>query len=208
MTVRVVGAGLGRTGTHSLKIALERLLGGTCHHMIEVFGHPEEMPVWQAAAEGHTPDWREFLAGYSATCDWPSAAFWPEISAAFPDALIVLSVRDPDSWWKSAHNTIFFPLNDALAKPVGEDPWADMIRAIFAARFTGDIDDERAMKDAFAAWNERVRREADASRLVEWQASDGWGPLCAALGVPVPDEPFPVTNTTAEFREMLGQPPL
>jgi hypothetical protein len=191
-----------------LKIAFERLLGGTSHHMIEVFGHPDEPPVWKAAAEGQMPDWHEFLAGYSATCDWPSAAFWPELAAAFPDAPIVLSVRDADSWWKSASNTIFFPLHDALAKPAGEDPWADMVRAIFAARFPGDIDDEQAMKRGFVEWNERVQREADPARLVVWQASDGWGPLCDALGVDVPDEPFPVTNTTKEFREMLGVPPL
>jgi len=209
MTVRIVGAGLGRTGTHSLKVAFEQLLGGTSHHMVEVFAHPDETPVWQAAAEGRMPDWQEFLSGYTATCDWPAAAFWPEIAAAFPDAPILLSVRDPEAWWTSASNTIFFPLRDSLAKEPGEDPWADMIRALFGARFCSDIDDADAMKREFIAWNERARAEADPDRLVVWRASDGWGPICAALGVPVPDEPFPVTNTTAEFQAMMaaGGPP-
>ncbi len=204
--MRAVGAGLGRTGTHSLKVAFERLLGGTSHHMIEVFAHPDEMPVWTAAAEGRMPDWQQFLGGYSATCDWPSAAFWPEIAAAFPDAPIILSVRDPESWLTSAHNTIFVHLQDALDKPAGEDPWADMIRAIFSARFDANIHDDEAMKRAFAEWNDRVRRDADPDRLVVWRATDGWPPLCDALGVPVPDEPFPVTNTTEEWRQRTAQP--
>lgn len=208
MAPRVVGAGLGRTGTHSLKIALEQLLGGTCHHMVEVFQHPDEMPVWEAAAEGTMPDWQQFLAGYSATADWPSAAFWPEISAAFPDAIVLLSERDPDAWYRSAHNTIFVPLAETMAKPHGEDPWADMIRAVFGRRFTEHYDDAEAAKAAFVANNERARAEIDPARLVVWTPADGWDPICKALGVAVPDTPFPVTNTTADFREMLGLPPV
>jgi hypothetical protein len=204
MSVRVVGAGVGRTGTHSLKLALERLLGGTCHHMAEVFNRPEELPVWQAAADGRMPDWTTFLAPYSATCDWPSAAFWAEISDAFPDAVIVLSVRDPEAWLASAQATIFHPLAGAIARPRGEDAWADMARAVFHHRFSDRLDDRNAMLAAFSAHNERVRRDADPDRLVVWQASDGWEPLCAALGVPVPEEPFPLTNTTEEFRAMLA----
>ncbi|MCW3097333.1 MAG: hypothetical protein JWL77_2951, partial [Chthonomonadaceae bacterium] len=97
MTLRVVGAGLGRTGTHSLKLALERLLGAPCHHMVEVFQHPEQVTVWNAAAHGTVPDWKEFLGGYAAAVDWPAAGFYPELMEAFPDALVVLSVRDTQS---------------------------------------------------------------------------------------------------------------
>ena len=208
MTIHVVGAGLGRTGTHSLKVALEQLLGGTCHHMVEVFQHPEQAPVWQAAAEGTMPDWHEFLAGYTATVDWPAAAFWPELSAAFPDAVVLLSVRDPDAWYTSARNTILLPLTGAAEKPSGDDAWADMIGAMMRNRFTDRLDDAEAAKAAFVTNNERARAEVDPDRLVVWEASDGWGPICAALDLPVPDEPFPLTNTTAEFREMMGAPPL
>lgn len=208
MALRVVGAGIGRTGTHSLKLALESLLGGTCHHMAEVFAHPDEIPVWKAAAEGSMPDWEQFLAGYTASCDWPSAAFWPELSAAFPDAPIVLSVRDADSWWKSASNTIFLPLLDAAQRPPGDDAWTDMATTMLHHRFTLDLSDPDVVKARFVEWNDRVRREADPDRLVVWQASDGWQPLCTALGLAVPDEPFPLSNTTAEFRARMGAPPV
>src|SRR5262245_3217336 len=103
MSLRVVGAGLGRTGTMSLKIALERLLGAPCYHMIEVFQHPEHVAFWHEAALGRMPDWDQLFAGYAAAVDWPSAAFWPELMEAYPDALVVLSVRDTQSWWQSAH---------------------------------------------------------------------------------------------------------
>src|SRR5690348_10458482 len=106
MSLRVIGAGCGRTGTMSLKLALERLLGAPCYHMVEVFAHPEHVPDWHAAALGNMPDWNALFAGYAAAVDWPASAFWPELSAAFPDALVVLSVRDAQSWWQSAHETI------------------------------------------------------------------------------------------------------
>src|SRR5207244_1907794 len=107
MSLRVVGAGLGRTATYSLKIALERLLGAPCYHMVEVFEHPEHVATWHDAALGRMPDWQEFLAGYAAAVDWPASAFWREMSEAFRDAIILLSTRDPVSWWESAHATIF-----------------------------------------------------------------------------------------------------
>src|SRR5438132_13248585 len=105
VTVRIVGAGLGRTGTMSLKIALERLLGAPCYHMIEVFEHPEHVPVWHAAVRGEPVDWDALFAGYVAAVDWPVAAFWREISAANPDAVVLLSVRDAAAWWQSADQT-------------------------------------------------------------------------------------------------------
>lgn len=207
MGLRVVGAGLGRTGTKSLKTALERLLGGTCHHMMEVFQRPEQVPVWTAASEGTMPDWHALMADFTASCDWPSAAFWPELSAAFPDALVVLSTRDPDAWYRSANATIFVPIRAALATPPGTDPWSDMARALFTHRFCAEVDDEALMKQRFVEHNERVRREVDPDRLLVWEASHGWEPLCRALALPVPDEPFPLTNTTEEFQEMMGVRP-
>ena len=107
MSLRVVGAGIGRTGTLSLKLALERLLEGRCYHMMETFGRPQDVGVWQHAANGDFPDWAEFLADYRAAVDWPASAFWPELAEAFPDALILLSTRPAEAWYKSAHDTIF-----------------------------------------------------------------------------------------------------
>src|SRR3954451_12478985 len=107
MTMRLVGAGLGRTGTHSLKLAIERLTGAPCYHMMEVFGHPEHLPVWREAATGTEPDWPELLKDYEAIVDWPGASFWREMSAAFPDAVILLSTRsDAETWSRSASKTI------------------------------------------------------------------------------------------------------
>jgi hypothetical protein len=203
--LRVVGAGLGRTGTHSLKIALERLLGAPCYHMVEVFKRPPDMTTWTAAANGAPTDWHKLFDGYEAVVDWPAAAFWSEISEAFPEAIIIFSHRDPDGWWKSASRTIFEGFRRRPGPAPTEGPGANpafvqMITALFSKTFTADFLDEAAAKAAFERHNADVRKRAPRARLVEWQAKDGWGPLCAALGVPVPEEPFPVTNTTEEFR--------
>lgn len=199
MALRVVGAGLGRTGTNSLKVALERLLGAPCYHMIEVFAHPEHIPVWQAAVQGQMPDWHMLFAGFGAAVDWPAAAFWPELSAAFPDALVLLSVREPQAWWQSASETIFPSIRQQT-----DSEWHAMVDELFAARFTTAIDDRDAAIAAFERHNARVRASVPAHRLLEWRAADGWAPLCAALGVPVPNEPFPHTNTRADWQARNG----
>src|SRR6478736_7536238 len=119
MELRVVGVGLGRTGTNSLKLALERLLDAPCHHMIEVFANGEQFPLWVAALEGD-PDWTAIYGGYAATVDWPGAAFWRELVAANPDAVVLLSRRESaEVWWNSARRTIFAPFNgeDAPTPP-------------------------------------------------------------------------------------------
>jgi hypothetical protein len=196
--LKVVGAGVGRTGTHSLKVALEQLLGGRCYHMLEVFGRPGDAVVWAGVFRGQEPDWHEFMADFDAAVDWPAGGAWRELAAAFPDAPVLLSTRDPDSWWKSASNTIFERLGDS------PDPaWNDMIDAMLG-RFTRDYMDEDAAKAAFVAHNEAVRAEVPPERLIEWQPGDGWGPLCEGLGLDVPDTPFPHLNTTEEFRAMTG----
>ena len=204
MTLRVVGAGLGRTGTHSLKLALEDLLGAPCHHMYEVIEHPEQIPVWQRAVDGEPVDWDALLDGYAATVDWPAASFWRELADRYPDALVLLSVRDTDGWWTSAHDTIF-ELGD---REPPDDPvfgaQLRMVHALLDRRFTPGWRDERAAKAAYDAHNAAVRAAVPAERLVEWQPGDGWGPICAALGVAVPDEPFPHVNSTSDFRTLTG----
>jgi hypothetical protein len=199
MTLEVVGAGVGRTGTHSLKIALEQLLGGECHHMLEVFQHPEEIPVWTAAIDGTAVDWVALMEPYRCLVDWPGASFWPELLAANPDALVLLSVRDPEEWYRSGSNTIFIALN----RPPGANPWMDTMRRLLRDRFSDKLDNATAMMDAYERHNARVRAGVPASQLLEWTPSDGWDPLCERLGVAVPDGPFPVSNTTKEFREMM-----
>ncbi len=206
MALKVVGAGVGRTGTHSLKLALEQLLGGRCHHMIEILGEPAQAAGWTDAIEGREVDWQQVMAGYVAQVDWPGASFWREISAANPDSLVLLSTRDPESWYRSASNTIFQPIEPT---PPGLEDWfGTTMPKLFGTRFSDDLGNATAMMEAFERHNAEVRAGVPAERLLEWTASDGWEPICARLGVAVPDEPFPLKNTTSETRAMLGMPAL
>ncbi|HEV7526604.1 MAG TPA: sulfotransferase [Acidimicrobiia bacterium] len=204
MSLRVVGAGLGRTGTNSLKVALEQLLGGRCYHMVEVFGRPADIGRWQDAVDGKPVDWLALMEEFSAAVDWPVCAFWPEIADAFPDAIVLLSTRcNSAEWWKSANDTIF------AVTQLGEPPdgmlaaQRRMIQGLFD-RFTPNWKDRNEAMRAYDRHNDAVRAAVAPGRLVEWQPGDGWEPLCAALGIPVPDAEFPHTNTTGEFRAMVG----
>lgn len=172
MALRVIGAGLGRTGTMSLKEALERLLGGPCYHMVEVFPRPAHFGLWTAAGRGERGDWNALFDGFTAAVDWPASAFWNEISEAFPESIILLSTRDSaESWWKSASETIF-----RVATADRGGPMAEMIDAIFEARFTKAIHDRAAAMAAYERHNAHVRATAPRDRLVEWTPKDGWGP--------------------------------
>jgi hypothetical protein len=199
--MQIVGAGLGRTGTLSLKLALEQLLGAPCYHMAEVFGRPDDIAVWQRAIDGDPPDWPTFFAGYEAAVDWPASAFWRELSDAFPAAPVLLSTRrDADAWWTSANDTIFqISRADAPGDP-NVQAHRDMAFSLFAQRFTPDWRDEAAAKRAYEAHNAEVRATIAPDRLVDWHPGDGWAPICAALGLDVPDTAFPHVNTTEEFR--------
>jgi hypothetical protein len=201
MTLRVVGAGVGRTGTHSLKIALERLCGGTCHHMLEVFPRPEQAEYFTRAIDGEAVDWTEVYADFTAMVDYPGAMFWREAAATFPDAPVLLSTRPAEDWYRSASNTIFLALQGG--PPEGR-AWMEAVRRGLRNTFSDDFGNKDAMIAAYERHNAEVRAEVPAERLIDWTPSDGWDPICAALGVPVPDEPFPLTNTTNEFREMMG----
>jgi len=203
MTLKMIGAGFGRTGTLSLKLALERLLGAPCYHMMEVFPRPAHFGLWTAAARGQAVDWNALFDGFAAVVDWPASAFWAELAAEYPGAPILLSTRDSASWWKSASATIFDRSRTAPAPPMRE-----MLDALFGARFTLAIHDREQAIAAYERHNAHVRATAPRDRLVEWRPGDGWAPLCKALALPVPDEPFPHVNTTDEFRaRVVGGPP-
>jgi sulfotransferase family protein len=202
VALRVVGAGLGRTGTNSLKLALEQLLGGPCYHMLEVIAHPDHAAEWERAAEGDPPDWARLLDGYVATVDWPAAAFYEELMAVYPDAIVLLSTRqDAEAWWRSADATIFQAIGRVRDDP---GPVERMIFSMLDRQFTPEWGQHDASVAAYLRHNEQVRARVPASRLVEWTTGDGWRPLCRALGVPEPDAPFPHVNTTSDFRAMTG----
>ncbi len=200
MTLRVIGSGMGRTGTASLKLALERLLGGPCYHMMEVFPRPHHFKLWAAAGRGEPVDYKALFEGFVATVDWPAAACWEELAQVYPDAIILHSERDPEAWWKSASATIF--------KPRAERPpaMAEMIGALFGPRFTTKIDDKEAAIAAYNRNNAHVHATAPKSRLVVWRPGDGWDPLCKALHLPVPEQPFPHLNTTEDFNARIPTP--
>jgi hypothetical protein len=205
MTLRVVGAGLGRTGTNSLKVALERLLGGPCFHMLEVFARPEVIPLWQAAVEGAPIDAEALMPGFAACVDWPAAAFWRELADASPEAIVLLSTRSSaPAWWKSADETIFAVARRGVPDDPAMQAQMRMILSLFEHRFTPDWSDATCAQRAYDAHNAEVRSAVPKERLVEWQPGDGWEPIASALGVAVPDEPFPHTNSTADFRAMVG----
>lgn len=192
--LKVVGAGLGRTGTMSLKLALERLLGKPCYHMSEVFSHPEHIPLWNAAIRGERIEWSEIFDGYEAAVDWPASAFWLELSNLYPHSLVILSYRDPDAWWKSVSSTIF-----PHHKNEPDSEWRTMVTALLRDKFTPDTTNRQACIEAFNQHNEFVRNAGLGTRLLEWKASEGWESLCGALDLPIPDEPFPYVNSTEEF---------
>jgi hypothetical protein len=208
MGLQVVGAGLGRTGTHSLQLALQQLLGGRCYHMIEVFGRPDDIPIWHAAVNGDMPDWNEFLAEYNAAVDWPACSFWRELLAENPDAMVLLSSRDTDGWWTSVSNTIFNIAD--LDMPVGDAAAAQKAMALdmFTKTFTPNWQGETEAKRAYERHNADVRASVPADRLIDYRPGDGWEPICEKLGLPVPSDPFPHVNTTDEFRAMVGMEPL
>jgi hypothetical protein len=183
----------------SLKLALERLLGAPCYHMIEVF-QKNHYQSWIDAAAGRY-DWDRMFDGYAAAVDWPAAGWWKEISAKYPDAIILHSTRESsEAWWKSANATIFNPLRQRPPGPMG-----DMMGAMLTARFTPDIHDKAAAIAKYESNNAEVLATAPKGRLVQWKPGDGWAPLCAALKLPVPSEPFPHVNTTDEFNERISK---
>ena len=193
--MKIIGACLARTATNSLKIALERLNGQPCYHMLETFEHPEHFQVWTDAIQGQSPNWRDLFAGYAAVVDEPAAFFWRELSTAFPDALILLSVRDTDDWWQSTVRTIL-----RAERSLPPSPIKDLLQLMWSAEFCFDRNDESAAKAGYERYIEDVRNHAPRTRLIEWHLGDGWNPICEALGVPVPDEPFPHVNRFAEFQ--------
>jgi hypothetical protein len=206
MALKVVGAGFGRTGTLSLKTALEKLDCGPCYHMMEVFPRPEHVAMWHRLAFGQTMDWDELFRGFRATVDWPSTRWWREIAAHYPDAKVVLSVRDPEAWYKSVIDTIYQPMR----LPAPDDApeivrlQSEMVRkAILSETFDNRFEDKAHAIEVFNRHNQEVRAAIDPARLLVFDVREGWAPLCRFLEVPIPDEPFPRLNDSATTQAMI-----
>jgi hypothetical protein len=210
MPLDVIGSGFGRTGTKSLKAALEQLGFGPCHHMHEIMANPGQVAHWQAVARGEPMDWDAVFAGYGAQVDWPGAAVWRELAEAYPEARIVHSQRPEDAWWTSFSKTIgkLIVAYPGLPMPPHVtamlDAWQDFAGGpVFGRNY---LDRESAIA-AYRRHNEEVRRSIPADRLLVFDVAEGWEPLCAFLGAPVPDAPFPHHNLRADFWEVLGGEP-
>jgi hypothetical protein len=202
MALDVVGAGFGRTGTNSLKIALEMLGFGPCHHMFEVRDRPDQVAFWAAAARGERRDWDTVFEGFKATVDWPSAYFWEEIASHYPAAKVILSVRPVESWIRSIHGTIHESLKRRASRPTDLlSAQGEMAYDIIERRtFDGRLADPDHAASVFRAHTEKVRTTIAPERLLVYDVAEGWEPLCRHLGVAVPSDPFPRTNSMEQFR--------
>jgi hypothetical protein len=197
----VIGTGLPRTGTASLKRALEYLLGGPCHHMSTVPGHPFDLgPDWDRALDGGASqvDWAQAFEGYVAPVDWPASQFWPELAAAYPDATILLSERDsPRLWWESMDQTVLKVARKIQAP--GWDQGRDLVRLLECLTGTSDWDHPELLEKAYTAHSSLVRQNIDPTRVLTWKPGDGWEPLCRTLDLEPPNEPFPWLNTRSQW---------
>ena len=205
MALSVIGAGFGRTGTLSLRTALEQLGLGPCYHMSEVFERPEDIEVWNRVAAGERIDWEALFAGYHSAVDWPVCAYYRQLAEHYPQAKVILTVRDPERWYQSAIKTIFPTMTGS---PIGNDAvghaQARMARKIILEQtFGGRVDDREHVLAVYERHIEEVRRTILPERLLVYQVADGWEPLCRFLDRPVPAEPFPQVNTTEEFQQMI-----
>jgi hypothetical protein len=215
--VRVIGAGFGRTGTTSLKAALETLGFGSAYHMTEVFENPEHVHFWEAARRGEPVDWEEFFSGYGVAVDWPACSFYEELMEAFPGAAVILTVRDPERWYGSVRSTIYgihrissgpAPIRLAFAVAGLFAPGVTGIarladRVVWQDTFDGRFADRSHATETFRRHNEAVRRRVPPERLLVYDVKEGWAPLCEFLGVEAPDEPFPRLNDAREMRRKL-----
>jgi hypothetical protein len=164
--------------------------------MIEVRSVPERLEHWNRLAAGQPVDWEDVFAGFRSTVDWPACNWWRELMARYPSAKVILSLRDADAWFRSTQATIFSDPVQSQAPP--------SIVKIITDKVGKDLHDRERCIAAYERHNAEVRAAVPADRLLVFDAKQGWGPLCAFLGVPVPDAPFPSVNTTADFRTMVG----
>jgi hypothetical protein len=200
MPLSIIGAGFGRTGTMSLKLALDQLGFGPCYHMIEVFKNPKAPGYWEAAADGKPVDWEEVFAGYGSTVDWPGATFYKQLADAYPDAKVILTVREAEAWFASTQATIF----SLHIRDDTEDPWQRMVLKVIGDLFDRQMTDKAKLIAVYKQHNEDVRRTIAPERLLVYDVAQGWEPLCRFLGVEVPSEPMPKVNSTDEFRRNLA----
>ena len=199
MTLKVVGAGLGRTGTLSLKLALEHIGLGPCYHMSEMLSQiRSHLPLWVESAKGN-PQWDTIFANYQSSTDYPGCMFWRDLVTKYPDAKVILSTRDADKWFESGAATVFSPEHRAQFE--GNPQMAEFFQLTVFGDLGDSLGDRARMVDYFNRWNQAVIDEVSPDKLLVYRAGDGWEPLCEFLGVPVPAEPYPRVNSREEMTQ-------
>ncbi|HTA28089.1 MAG TPA: sulfotransferase [Bacteroidia bacterium] len=212
MALKIIGSGMGRTGTHSLKEALEILGFGKCYHMVELFKNPDGLKCFTDAENGKTPDWDSLFNGYQSAIDYPVAKYYKELIKKYPDAKVIHTVRDPDSWYKSCMETIFWAskpnagriLNMMVRMPFSSDlrkrlPVLKYNGSLIDKEFGNNLNDKARVLQSFQKRTEEVLATVPKERLLVFKVQDGWEPLCKFLNVPIPNTPFPRSNSKDEF---------
>ena len=203
MSLVVFSAGFGRTGTMSLKLALEEIGFGPCHHMAEVAQNGEtQIPLWNEALAGR-PDFDAIYRGYHAAVDWPTAAFWREVAETYPEAKVILSTRSAESWCESFSQTIRRLVSEPDSWKDQVRPWLEMVTDVVIKRSLGGRTDPKGLVEAFEKHEAAVKSTIAPERLLVFDVRQGWEPLCAFLGKSVPVSPFPRTNSKDEFFELV-----
>ncbi len=219
MTIKVIGAGYGRTGTLSLKSALETLGFGKCYHMIELLQNPGGVEFWEAASQGKPINWKALFQGYQAIVDFPGCSFYQDLMQYYPDAKVVLTVRDPQAWYESSLNTIYkagpqgiqkllitlqLPFSAKLRRVMRVFRLADQV--YWRGEFQGRFQDKEYAIECFQQHIEEVKRVVPVEQLLVYEVKEGWEPLCGFLDVPAPlGEPFPRLNERETFGQMPQQ---
>lgn len=212
MSLKVIGTGLGRTGTHSLKLAIEQLGVGKCYHMVELFQQPERLKYFKKAERGEKVNWNELFDGYKAAVDYPAARYYKQITEFYPEAKVIHTLRDPEEWYESASATIFWaskPYSLRILKLAVHLPFSSEARRripvllynrkLSELEFGRYLRDKEKVLEKYKKHHEEVLRTISSERLLMFDPKNGWEPLCKFLDVPVPSQPYPRSNTREEF---------
>jgi hypothetical protein len=215
--MKLIGAGYGRAGTMSLKGALETLGVGPCLHMIDLIRDPSLPERWMPTVTGEPIDWTAVFDGFESTVDWPGCAYYQELMDAFPDAKVLLNVRDFEGWHRSMLNTVYAtrkakmtgqPMYEGTEPEVSPATWQVIGKTVWSDFDFDRFEDPDYARPVWEAHHDEVRAHVPAERLLEYRLGEGWEPLADFLGVPVPDEPFPHHNDSGFFRQMVGLDPV
>lgn len=209
--LKLINAGLGRTGTTSLKVALEQLGFGPCYHMFDVVNDEQRLAQWERiVCDGQPPDWEAVFAGYGSAVDGPCAIYYRQIMAAFPDAKVILTVRDAERWYQSTYDTLYQFAVATSRHPAGAGSRQSRVYRLTSSMvwdglFGGRFEDRDHAIEVFARRNQEVIDSVEPGRLLVYDVKQGWEPLCAFLGADQPPGDFPHANDSQSMRDTIAQ---